>query len=394
MGVSGIRAHLAWALVAVGATVSACSGESEGSIAAEPTDDGSVAADVVAEDAPAVDDATASDDTSATDGSTTSEVADAADAAVPGATPPNLKVAFVGDQGTNSNTLAVLNLIKKEGADFVILLGDFDYGDDPAEWEDDLTAGLGADFPVFGVGGNHDLPEWPAYQANLNARLAKIAGAKCTGDNGVKMACTYKGLFFLLSGVGTQGSGHEDFLESQLAADSSIWRVCAWHKNQSDMQIGGKGNEVGWKAYQVCQNGGAIVMTGHEHSYARTKTLTALGDRAKGHGAVGDPAELIVKAGALGSTFVVVSGLGGVGIRDYEASRHDDDTWWASYWAATTSTTDSDGAHLKNGTKLKTKPGFGATFVTFHVDGDPKKARGYFKSTGGVEIDRFEIRRE
>jgi len=27
---------------------------------------------------------------------------------------------------------------------------------------------------------------------------------------------------------------------------------------------------------------------------------------------------------------------------------------------------------------------FGALFIEFYVDGDPKKARGYFKTTGGT----------
>lgn len=320
-----------------------------------------------------------------------------ADAPPAGATFPDLKVAFVGDQGTNSNTLAVLNLIKKEKAQFVVLLGDFDYEDDPAQWEGDLVAGLGADFPVFGVIGNHDELKWAGtdgYQARLEARLAKIPGAECKGEYGVKAACTYRGLFFILSGAGTEGTGHDAYIKEQLAADKSIWRVCAWHKNQQDMQIGSKGDEAGWGVYQACQNGGALIMTGHEHSYARTKTLTAVGDRTKGHGATGAFDKLVVKAGAPGSTFVTVSGLGGTGIRDYEATRHDDDTWWASYWGDDTALKAGVGVHLKNGVKLATNAGYGVTFVTFNVDGDPKKARGYMKSTGGIEIDSFEIRRE
>lgn len=206
--------------------------------------------------------------------------------------------------------------------------------------------------------------------------------------------CSYKGLSFILSGAGTLGTGHDVFIKDQLAADKAIWRVCAWHKNQSDMQIGNKTNEAGWPVYQACQNGGALVMTGHEHSYARTKTLTAIGDAAKGHGAVGTFDQMVVKAGAPGSTFVTVSGLGGTGIRDFDAASHTDDTWWASYWADDTALKAGVGVHLKNGTKLTTNAGYGVTFVTFNVDGDPKKARGYMKSTGGVEIDRYDIRRE
>jgi hypothetical protein len=34
---------------------------------------------------------------------------------------------------------------------------------------------------------------------------------------------------------------------------------------------------------------------------------------------------------------------------------------------------------------------FGALFIDFHVDGDPRKARAYFKTVSGAVIDAFEI---
>ena len=39
----------------------------------------------------------------------------------------DLKVAFLGDQGLNPDSKAVLRLIKEENADMVLQLGDFDY---------------------------------------------------------------------------------------------------------------------------------------------------------------------------------------------------------------------------------------------------------------------------
>src|SRR2546427_11256236 len=35
---------------------------------------------------------------------------------------------------------------------------------------------------------------------------------------------------------------------------------------------------------------------------------------------------------------------------------------------------------------------FGALFITFNIDGDPYKARGYFKNIDGKIIDTFVIR--
>ncbi len=307
------------------------------------------------------------------------------DGGLGGSTEPNLKVAFFGDQGNNSNTVAVLALAKAEGAQAVFVLGDYDYGNSPTNFASNLVKGVGEDFPVFAVVGNHDVPAWAGYKTKLDERLAKTS-ATCTGEYGSKAACMWKGLFFITSGVGTMGTGHEAHIEDSLKKNSSVWRLCLWHKNQHDMQIGGKGDEVGWKAYQICQSQGALVLTGHEHSYARTKTLEAVGDKTKGHGATGLFDQMIVKPSAgtdLGSNFVIVSGLGGVDIRDFEAS-HATDTWWAAYYA--------NNAWFTNGTKpAGFKLGYGATFITFNVDGDPKKARGYFKNVAGVEIDKFEI---
>ena len=47
--------------------------------------------------------------------------------AQPGSTtPPNLKLAFVGDQGVGNNAKAVLELIKDEGAEAIVHQGDLD----------------------------------------------------------------------------------------------------------------------------------------------------------------------------------------------------------------------------------------------------------------------------
>src|SRR5437764_2670549 len=40
------------------------------------------------------------------------------------------------------------------------------------------------------------------------------------------------------------------------------------------MQVGNRPDGVGWGAYEACRKGGAIIATAHEHSYARTRTLS------------------------------------------------------------------------------------------------------------------------
>ena len=292
-------------------------------------------------------------------------------------TPANFKVAFLGDQGDGRAARAVLRLVHDEGAAMVLHQGDFDYDHDPEKWDATITSVLGADFPYFASVGNHDEDDFygsGGYQEKLQQRLDRVAGAKCTGDLGVKSACRYQGLYFVLSGAGTMGRGHEDYIRKALAADSSTWRICSWHKNQTALQLGEKDNDVGWGPYEACREAGAFVVSGHEHTYSRTKTLVDT-RRQKVDPDWADPANLRVAPGA---TFVVVAGLGGHSIRNQDRCRptaypYGCNGEWAMIY------TSDQGAQ------------FGAMFIDFNVDGDPNKARGYFKNIDGEVVDRFTI---
>jgi hypothetical protein len=296
---------------------------------------------------------------------------------------PPLRVALLGDQGVKVEARAVLQLIVAEQADALIHLGDFAYrGATPSDWAAQLDEVLGPDFPVFAVIGNHDVPDWEGalgFLEHLRVRLGRIRDAECSGDYGVNASCTFRGLFFVLSGVGTYGTGHEAYLDSALASSDAPFRLCIWHKNQHDMQAGAKPDEVGWQAYKICARHGVPVITGHEHSYARSRMLTAIGDRASGHGAVGDFDQLRIEPGR---TFVTVAGLGGQSMRA-RTSDHTSDTWWASIYARD--------YQMRNG-ELEGDAHdiqFGALFLDIGIDGDPSRARGYFKTTDGEVRDEF-----
>ncbi|WP_437907328.1 DNRLRE domain-containing protein [Sorangium sp. So ce327] len=307
-------------------------------------------------------------------------------------TDPDLLIAFIGDQGANGNSDAVLNLIKDEGAAATIHNGDFDYANNPTAWDNRINSILGANYPYFAIIGNHDAAAWggaSGYASKIQARHAAVPSMNCTGELGVKSTCNFRGLHIIQSCVGTSelrstcaanAADQVDFIRDALAADSSIWSICNWHKNQNDMQVGTKGNEVGWSAYQECMNAGAIVSTGHEHSYSRTLTLTDVGNAATGHGKTG--AYDLVELGP-SRNFVFVSGLAGVGIRDYAAASHDDDTWWASYYAGN--------KWKKNNVVMSGTAAYGALFIRFHVGGDPKRATAYFKDVNGRLADEFTI---
>lgn len=333
--------------------------------------------------------------------------------------PPNLKVAVIGDSGYGPRADAVLSLIQEKGAQLVLHQGDLGYDEDnpesPMLWhsgvERVLDASVDGRFPYLYSVGNHDVKFWDqvepkGYARILRERTAETDGLECNGELGVNAVCTYQGLFVVLSGAGTRGEGHGAFMAS--AFDSSpnhLWRISSWHKNQHDMQAGGKNDEAGWEVYQESQAGGAIIVTGHEHSYSRSYTLTGLSDDTAAYGRIGDARRMEVGSG---KTFVVVSGLGGKSGRDYHCEAHKDDTWWASvftqnYWLRNgrvieknCSIREQDKEQIAWGggqqfTKTVKPYNDGVLFLTLHVDGDPHLAHGEFVTVDGHQIDEFEI---
>ncbi len=292
---------------------------------------------------------------------------------VPGAlanssVPPNFKVAFIGDQGVTAGAKAVLQMIKNENAQMVLHQGDLGYAGDPDAWEQQIDDILGPNFPYFASIGNHEtdfIGKWASYQQKLQARLDRITGATCSGNLGVNSACTYQGLFFVLSGIGTLGSDNVNFITDALASDNSVWRICSWHKNQRLMQVGGKGDEVGWAAYEECRKGGAIIATAHEHSYERTYLMSNF--ETQSIASTITPLRI-----EKGKTFAFVSGLGGQSIRGQDNILAAN-PWWATIYTA------DQGAN------------YGALFCTFNKGGVINQAHCYFKDIDGITPDDFDV---
>jgi hypothetical protein len=297
-------------------------------------------------------------------------------------TPENFKVAFFGDQGVGPDAVAVLDLVAQEGAEAVVHLGDFDYLGNalgPEAWEAQIDATLGADFPYFASAGNHDADFFygvGGYQERLAARMQRL-GIVWDGDLGVQSSFEYGGIFFVLTAPGefTEGDGdHDLYIRDQLAANGHLWRISAWHKNMSLMQVGGKSDETGWGVYEESRRGGAIVATAHEHSYSRTHLLSSFSTQTVASTetpltlAADDPATLEDE----GRSFAFVSGLGGRSIRAQQLCLVTPCDWWASIY-----TSDDPGAT------------YGALFGVFNYQGNPRQARFYFKNVNGEVVDDF-----
>lgn len=304
-------------------------------------------------------------------------------------TEANLKVAFIGDTGIWGGYDSVLKLIKAEGADIVVHSGDFDYEYNPNAFEAKINSILGNNFPYFIQPGNHDVEQghWNigcnkttgCYGKNFQDRMARLGiNIPTTDINKQTYTLSYKGLKLVLVGEddfeGKGDSIYTPYINQQLQSDQHTWKICVWHRTQAAMQVGEKGDSIGWGVYEACRQYGAIIATAHEHSYQRTKTLSSMRNQTV-DSANSDPAKLRVEPG---KSFAFVSGAGGSDIRPQIRCK------------PTTYPYGCKGEWAKIYTSSQ-QAKFGALFIEFNVDGNPSKAKGYFKNIANEVVDQFEV---
>ncbi|MBS2014450.1 MAG: metallophosphoesterase [Deltaproteobacteria bacterium] len=280
-------------------------------------------------------------------------------------TEPNLKIAFLGDTGTGNDFKAVLQLVKREKAAAVLIQGDLNYAFlGPARnWFSVIDGELGGatKIPYFAAKGNHDVDWGAGYGPGLKTRMADWGVKPETGDpTTVNYSFVFKGLKVVFVDETETNPSRADFVKTRLAGDPHLWKICGWHKNQRNSNVGPKSDEMGWAIYENCRAEGAIIAQAHSHTYSRSKTLANMASQTV-DGACTDPFALCVDRG---KTFFFDSSIGGQDLRSVETNIAGMPHFASSYAGA-----------------------FGALFIEFNVGGDPKKAEGYFKTVGDVVID-------
>ncbi|KAJ3029989.1 UNVERIFIED_CONTAM: hypothetical protein HDU68_010452 [Siphonaria sp. JEL0065] len=281
----------------------------------------------------------------------------------------DLKVAIGADFGLGKHPSKVLKMIDDWGAELTLMTGDYDYVDSPDAFLDLIDSEVGPDFPFIGVVGNHDITEWygrGGYRDRFLERLGKIEDISCYGEYGANMICTWRGMVFSLSGVGSLGQNHAQFIDLSLENYKEVpWKICAWHKNQKAYQTGDKENETGYEVYETCRKHGAIVATSHEHSYERTHLMSSFEEEKISS----TNNTLNIRPG---ETFAFVSGLGGESMRKWY-KKAEKNPWWAS-------TVSQDN-----------KGNYGALLCTFNKHNVLQLAHCKFKDIDGKKWDDFWI---
>lgn len=279
----------------------------------------------------------------------------------------NVRIAFTGDQGVGSGAQAVLSLIANEGTDLLMIQGDLGYEDATADaWEANLDNALGRNFPVLTVVGNHEGDHWQRYEQLIRERVDRVNEISCSGRVGVKARCSFANIdivqvspgIYEVEGVPAFDDYHGYIRSSFDNSSNNRWRICAWHKNQRNLQTGNKNNSTGWDVYKACLDTGAIVALAHEHAYSRTHLLSSFENQTIVH----RDREMRI---APGNSMMFVSGLGGKSIRPQ--IRGGD--WWGAVYTRTQ----------------------GATHGALFCDFGSARADCYFKAIDGSVPDRFTL---
>lgn len=153
------------------------------------------------------------------------------------------------------------------------------------------------------------------------------------------------------------------------------------HKNQRELQLCTKRDTQGYDIYEIARKYGAIVNNAHEHSYARTYTMSDMSSAAALEGGivVGNGNDVNV---GNGTTYMFVNGLAGFSVRN-ECTGLGSRPWWAS-WAA------------GNGNKGNLQPASQATShgfmgCTFKPNGVADRADCFFEDVNGLRFDEYSV---
>jgi hypothetical protein len=183
----------------------------------------------------------------------------------------SLRFAVIGDAGTgNSEQLEVARqLVAFRGRfpfEFAIMLGDNLYGKErPADYEDKFERPykplLDAGVKFYAALGNHDEPSQRFYKPfNMNGERYYTFRPK-------------PGVRFFALDSNVMDQKQLDWLDKELAASGSDWKICFFHHPpySSGGQHGSNENLRDQVEPLFVKYGVSVVFTGHEHFYERTK---------------------------------------------------------------------------------------------------------------------------
>ena len=161
------------------------------------------------------------------------------------------------------------------------------------------------------------------------------------------------------------------FLKEHLGNATEDWKICAWHHYDKYYHTGkyqNDGNLIsgdGESFYDYCREHGAIVLSAHDHVYARSKVMSKFSSK---HIDEYDNKEYVNEKGDIvqirdGATFNILNGAGGYEMYVEQGEQKHYPHWQKKY---------ALGDNRENENR------YGGLFCTFNVGGNNKKAKCEF----------------
>lgn len=257
--------------------------------------------------------------------------------------PANFKIAMIADTGLNVYTKRLWRkLAEKDQVNLVIHPGDFaySYGMSGAFMHHlhqvmPVNDTVRPPIPYVTTTGDHDMREFGKYRAGLVQRDRDTPGLKCEGRWGYVHVCTYKGIVMIGAGLALKRAKYEDVLNAQLKRFSQKdpvtgkpiwrWKFCLWHRNAEIYQVGDKDDGIDVHFYDICRQHGAIIVTGHQHTYSRTHEMLDFAKALPNDESVASNGR--VSHVFPGQSLAIVTGLSGAQPRSWIKRRVTDRHW-------------------------------------------------------------------
>lgn len=318
-----------------------------------------------------------------------------------------ITVALLGDTGAYRDFQEVINLVNEERAEIVMINGDLGYGATPQKWRETLLKEIDPNIQlVIGSLGNHDFERGrhddyvSIFHGLRNAKnsLAVHCSGGVTIEKGKDIAaldevCTFGNLTVIASGIGQifTKSYFEDRLKEKLSAKPpGNWALVGYHYTLASMNPGIKPNENTYKFFDLIRKFGAIGAQAHTHTVMAScpiqSEFKANASPACHPGFGSDLSDRFVEDG---TGIFIDSSLGGMPPRNRRRCRQPGDAGCAHMVDLIT----KEGYTRADGLAKADFAARGAVFIRFNINGDPTRARAYFKSVDGREVFSFNIRR-
>jgi hypothetical protein len=283
------------------------------------------------------------------------------------------RLAVVGDTGIEKETKEVMNLRKY---DALLHLGDYDYRCLPDDYFNKMLD-ADRDYQFLGVIGNHDTSEGHCSKEESQSYIDNIYNEMTNEKNGdfncefspskFMWVCVHDNIRIIGLSPDIRGADDRkeqlDFLKKHLEEAKEDWKICSWHyydryfhtgRYQSNVNlVSGEGESF----YDFCKDHGAIILSAHDHVYARSRVMTKFKEPIiDEYDGVEDGRIAQIRPGA---TLNILNGVGGFDIYIEQGEQMNYPHWQKKY---------AKGENEENRKK------FGGLFCTFNVDGNNRKA--------------------